>query len=120
MIERYRIPIHGTVITTAPLAGDPADPLSVLNISEVPGQPVEIVDTQDGPREMPKGYLMQSIEYDLDAAECLVEVDADEDVHRWITDMLVIPPGKEKKSSARALLDVRGLSLKRQDIATRD
>jgi len=74
MIKCYKLPIKGTYKNRAPLTGDTNDPICVVPIAELPNCPEE-----------PFSYVC--LGYDLDKAECEIELRASEDFHTWLTEL---------------------------------
>jgi len=86
---KYKLPIQGTVLSTNPLKGAGNDPIIVIPLGNLPGCPTEIVQTLEGvDKEVLVGFRYTCLNYDIDEEWCEVELEANEEFHNWLTDIL--------------------------------
>lgn len=90
MIKRYKLPIQGTVLKREPLKGADADPVSVIDLTQLSGRP----RWADG-RE--QGYAIVCLAYDIDEEWCEVELEASEEFHNWLAGILPQLRGIQKE-----------------------
>lgn len=89
MLKKYKLPIHGTVIKRDPLQGKNDDPILVIPFEELPNRPTEIIQTSEGiDKEVRMGFRYMCLDYNIDEEWCEVELEASEEFHSWLTNLL--------------------------------
>jgi hypothetical protein len=86
MKKKYKLPIMGKALETMPLKGDDNDPICVIPLNELPDCPIYFnTEVQE---MLPERYRYTCLDYDIDEEWCEVELEASEEFHNWLTDML--------------------------------
>ena len=82
----YRLPIMGKVLNDMPLTGDESSPLQVIPLAELPNVPT-YYDEELG-REVKQGFAYTCLNYNVDEEWCEVELEASQEYHDWLTNLL--------------------------------
>ena len=86
MKRKYKLPAVGKILNDEPLTGDPNDPITVLNLQELPNYPTSF--NEELQREVKEPCSMLHLNYNVDEEWCEVEVDASQKFHDWLIDLL--------------------------------
>jgi len=112
MIQRYTLPIRGTLLSEKPLAGGPNDPICPFPITDLPDRPT-YYDEQLG-QDIPIGFRLESLDYNIDEGWVEIELDADQAVHNWLQKALKKTTGT--KSMVEKTCEGKGYKLIRKDL----
>ncbi|MBA7714305.1 hypothetical protein ES703_123323 [subsurface metagenome] len=86
MIKRYKLPIQGTALKKEPLTGARDDPICVIPLSEIDGRPTYYNEKLG--ETMQQGCAYTCLNYNLDEGWCEVELEASEEFHNWLANIL--------------------------------
>lgn len=86
MKKLYKLPIQGSVLLRDPLTGLENDPICVIPLHHLPNFPSRFDEIKQ--KEVRETYKYQCLDYNIDEEWCEIELEASEEFHNWLTNIL--------------------------------
>ena len=86
MIAKYKLPIQGKALRREPLKGDPSDPICIIDLYSMAGFPTVFDELTN--LEKKESYSYQCLDYNIDEEWAEVELEASEQFHQWLSQLL--------------------------------